>query len=110
MFLNEITRLDTTIEKIGKYVDTTIETTKKKKKNTVYVHSLTGSFSSQIFNFYLTVTSNCLTQEWKHEWNMLSGLYMVGVIDTWSYQIYIERQLFSCFNFLRHYPMNRLTS
>ena len=32
MFLNEITRLDTTIEKIGKYVDTTIETTKKKKK------------------------------------------------------------------------------
>ena len=35
MFLNEITRLDTTIEKIGKYVDTTIETKKKKKKNTV---------------------------------------------------------------------------
>ena len=33
MFLNEITRLDTTKEKISKYVDTTIET--KKKKNTV---------------------------------------------------------------------------
>ena len=32
MFLNEITRLNTTKEKISKYVDTTIETTKKKKK------------------------------------------------------------------------------
>lgn len=39
---------------------------------------------------------------------MLSGLYMVAIIDTWTIidtgnlelpDIYIERELFSCFNF-----------
>lgn len=30
-----------------------------------------------------------LLKDEKHEWHMLSGLYVVDIIDTWSYQIHI---------------------